>query len=116
MRGEELYTICVRFVYALELSVKTYKILHSPCRHKMGVYSITLALATKRMPELTYFMGCQKWRMCSATHGTINMIANRLMAVSERSSLAGAFKRVLIHDIERWKVGGSNPSVPMVPS
>lgn len=52
----------------------------------------------------------------SATHGTKNIIANRLMAVSERSSLAGAFKRVLIHDIERWKVGGSNPSVQMVPS
>lgn len=81
MRGEELYTNCVRFVYALELSVKTYKILHSPCRHKMGVYSITLALATKRMPELTCFMGCQKWRMCSALHGTKNIIANRLMAV-----------------------------------
>ena len=32
----------------------------------------------------------------SATHGTKNIIANRLMAVSERSSLAGAFKRVLI--------------------
>ncbi len=46
-------------------------------------------------------------------HGTKNIIANRLMAVSERSSLAGAFKRVLIHDILRWKVGGSNPSVPM---
>lgn len=43
----------------------------------------------------------------SATHGTIKKIANRLMAVSERSSLAGAFKRVLIHDILRWKVGGS---------
>ena len=42
----------------------------------------------------------------SATHGTKNIIANRLVAVSERSSLAGAFKRVLIHDIERWKVGG----------
>ena len=35
------------------------------------------------------------------------------MAVLERSSLAGAFKRVLIHDILRWKVGGSNPSVPI---
>ena len=23
---------------------------------------------------------------------------------------------MLIHDIERWKVGGSNPSVPMEPS
>jgi hypothetical protein len=49
----------------------------------------------------------------SAMHGTKNIIANRLMAVSERSSLAGAFKRVLIHVILRWKVGGSNPSVPM---
>lgn len=49
----------------------------------------------------------------SAAHGTKNIIANRLVAVSERSSLAGAFKRVLIHDILRWKVGGSNPSVPM---
>lgn len=54
--------------------------------------------------------GC---KLDSATHGTINIIANRRMAVSERSSLAGVFKRVLIHDILRWKVGGSNPSVPM---
>ena len=44
--------------------------------------------------------------MPSATHGTKNIIANRLVAVSERSSLAGASKRVLIHDIEKWKVGG----------
>ena len=114
MRGEELYTICVRFVYALELSVKTYKILHSPCRHKMGVYSITLALATKRMPELTCFMGCQKWRMCSATHGTINMIANRLMAVSERSLIGKS--GVYTENNNESRSEGSNPSVPMVPS
>lgn len=46
--------------------------------------AIMLALAIKRIPELTYFMGYQKWCMCSATHGTKNMIANRLMAVIGR--------------------------------
>lgn len=65
------------------------------------------------VPELWKELPVKGFKPDSAMHGTINNIANRLMAVSERSSLAGAFKRVLIHDILRWKAGGSNPSVPM---
>lgn len=80
----------------------------NPCLPKRSNYAVCL--------QAVYDLAVSAFCMSSATHGTKNIIANRLMAVSERSSLAGAFKRVLIHDILRWKVGGSNPSVPMVPS
>ena len=50
----------------------------------------------------------------SATHGTKNMIANRLMAVSERSLIGKS--GVYTENNNKSRIEGSNPSVPMVPS
>lgn len=47
----------------------------------------------------------------SATHGTINMIANRLMAVSERSLIGKS--GVYTENNNESRIEGSNPSVPM---
>ena len=52
--------------------------------------------------------------MDSATHGTINMIANRLMAVSERSLIGKS--GVYTENNNESRSEGSNPSVPMVSS
>ena len=55
--------------------------------------------------------GC---KLDSATHGTINIIANRLMAVSERILIGKS--GVYTENNNESRIEGSNPSVPMVPS
>ena len=50
----------------------------------------------------------------SATHGTKNIIANRLMAVSERILIGKS--GVYTENNNESRIEGSNPSVPMVPS
>jgi hypothetical protein len=55
--------------------------------------------------------GC---KLDSATHGTINIIANRLMAVSERSLIGKS--GVYTENNNESRIEGSNPSVPMMPS
>ena len=50
----------------------------------------------------------------SARHSTINIIANRLMAVSERSLIGKS--GVYTENNNESRIEGSNPSVPMVPS
>lgn len=55
--------------------------------------------------------GC---KLDSATHGTINIIANRLMAVSERILIGKS--GVYTENNNESQIEGSNPSVPMVPS
>lgn len=52
--------------------------------------------------------------MPSATHGTKNMIANRLMAVSERILIGKS--GVYTENNNESRIEGSNPSVPMVPN
>lgn len=47
----------------------------------------------------------------SATHGTINIIANRLMAVSERILIGKS--GVYTENNNESRIEGSNPSVPM---
>lgn len=53
-------------------------------------------------------------KLDSATHGTINIIANRLMAVSERILIGKS--GVYTENNNESRIEGSNPSVPMVPS
>ena len=55
--------------------------------------------------------GC---KLDSATHGTINIIANRPMAVSERILIGKS--GVYTENNNESRIEGSNPSVPMVPS
>ena len=55
--------------------------------------------------------GC---KLDSATHGTKNMIANRLMAVSERILIGKS--GVYTENNNESRIEGSNPSVPIVPS
>lgn len=50
----------------------------------------------------------------SATHGTKNIIANRLVAVSERILIGKS--GVYTENNNESRIEGSNPSVPMVPS
>lgn len=50
----------------------------------------------------------------SATHGTKNIIANRLAAVSERILIGKS--GVYTENNNESRIEGSNPSVPMVPS
>ena len=50
-------------------------------------------------------------KLDSATHGTKNMIANRLMAVSERSLIGKS--GVYTENNNESRIEGSNPSVPM---
>ena len=50
----------------------------------------------------------------SARNSTINIIANRLMAVSERSLIGKS--GVYTENNNESRIEGSNPSVPMVPS
>lgn len=50
----------------------------------------------------------------SATHGTKNIIANRLVAVSERILIGKS--GVYAENNNESRIEGSNPSVPMVPS
>lgn len=54
--------------------------------------------------------GC---KLDSAMHGTIKKIANRLMAVSERSLIGKS--GVYTENNNESRIEGSNPSVPMVP-
>ena len=50
----------------------------------------------------------------SAMHGTKNIIANRLVAVSERILIGKS--GVYTENNNESRIEGSNPSVPMVPS
>ena len=50
----------------------------------------------------------------SATYGTKNIIANRLVAVSERILIGKS--GVYTENNNESRIEGSNPSVPMVPS
>ncbi len=64
-------------------------------------------LAIKELPV----KGCKP---DSATHGTKNIIANRLVAVSERILIGKS--GVYTENNNESRIEGSNPSVPMVPS
>lgn len=64
--------------------------------------------------QAVYDLAVSAFCMSSATHGTKNIIANRLVAVSERILIGKS--GVYTENNNESRIEGSNPSVPMVPS
>ena len=78
----------------------------NPCLSKRSNYAVCL--------QTVDVLAASAFCMHSATHGTKNIIANRLMAVSERSLIGKS--GVYTENNNESRIEGSNPSVPMVPS
>lgn len=78
----------------------------NPCLPKRSNYAVCL--------QAVYDLAVSAFCMSSATHGTKNIIANRLVAVSERILIGKS--GVYTENNNESRIEGSNPSVPMVPS